>query len=125
MKTPNTLYSRLVLITSVTLVVGYFVAYAWTTIDPVNNGDTLTSTLINNMIGNLTDLDTRVSNFTFSSGKVGIGTATPQATLDVNGSISGQGPAGEAVISSSFSAPTGGNTIITGFTTTTSVTVGG
>gem|GEM_PF-2079143 len=36
MKTPNSLYSRLALITSITLVVGYFVVYAWTTINPVS-----------------------------------------------------------------------------------------
>ncbi|EKD29654.1 MAG: hypothetical protein ACD_78C00321G0002 [uncultured bacterium (gcode 4)] len=72
------LYSRLALITSVTLVVGYFVVYAaWTTINPVNTWDMLTTTLINNILGNLTDLNDRVSNFGFSSGNVGIGTASP------------------------------------------------
>ncbi len=37
----------------------------------------LTTTLINNILGNLTDLNDRVSNFGFSSGNVGIGTASP------------------------------------------------
>lgn len=81
----TTLYSRLALITSVTLVVGYFVVYAaWTTINPVNTWDTLTKSLVNNILGNLTDLDGRVSNFGFSSGNVGIGTANPGVKLQVN-----------------------------------------
>lgn len=51
-----------------------------------------------------------------ATGSVGIGTTSPQATLDVNGSISSQGPAGEASLSS-FSVPTGGTTLLTNFTT--------
>ncbi len=83
MKTPNTLYSRLALATSVTLVVGYFVVYAaWTSISDVTGWQTLTATLINNILGNLTDLNTRVSNFGFSAGKVWIGTASPGVFLD-------------------------------------------
>jgi len=87
MKTPKSLYSRLALTTSVTLVVGYFVVYAaWTSISDVTCWQTLTATLINNILGNLTDLDTRISNFTFSAGNVGIG-ASPAEKLHVSGNL--------------------------------------
>jgi hypothetical protein len=56
-------------------------------------------------------------------GKVGIGTTTPQATLDVNGSISSQGPAGEAT-SGSITAGTGGGTTVSGYTVSYSVGTG-
>lgn len=80
----TSLYSRLALITSITLVVGYFVVYAaWTTINPVNTGDTLTKDLINNILSNANDLNDRVSNFGFSAGNVGIGTASPTHKLEV------------------------------------------
>lgn len=78
MKSPKntTLYSRLALITSVTLVVGYFVVYAWYSIPDVNTGDILTKDLVNHILSNVTDLNTRVSNFSFSAGNVGIGATT-------------------------------------------------
>ena len=56
-------------------------------------------------------------------GSVGIGTTSPAATLDVNGAISSQGPAGEAS-ASSFSAATGGSTRVTNYTINAAVTVG-
>jgi len=88
------LYSRLTLITSVTLVVGYFVVYAaWTALDrtDADSGKPLTATLMQGIVDNVNDLNTRVSNFSFSSGNVGIGTTSPTAILDVNG---GMMPAG-------------------------------
>ncbi len=89
MKTPKSLYSRLALITSVTLVVGYFVVYAWTTLDPADAGPTktLTATLMQGIVNNINDLNTRVSNFSFSSGNVGIGTVSPGQKLSVSGTI--------------------------------------
>jgi len=82
----TSLYSRLALITSVTLVVGYFVVYAWTTLSltDVESNDTITSTLMQGIVNNINDLNTRVSNFSFSSGNVGIGTASPGAKLQIN-----------------------------------------
>jgi len=72
MKTPAPLYSRLALITSVTLVIGYFVVYAWTTLEltDVEPNDTITSTLMQGIVSNINDLNIRVSNFSFSSGNV-------------------------------------------------------
>lgn len=79
------LYSRLALITSVTLVVGYFVVYAWTTLDPADAGPTktLTATLMQGIVNNINDLNTRVSNFTFNTGNVGIG-INPVSKLQVS-----------------------------------------
>ena len=80
MKTPATLYSRLALITSVTLVVGYFVVYAaWTGIldSEIAPSATITSTLMTKIRNNLEYLSGELANFTFSSGNVGIGTMSP------------------------------------------------
>jgi len=60
MRTPKSLYSRLALATSVTLVVGYFVVYAWYVIPDVNTGDTLSKDLINHMLSNITELKTSI-----------------------------------------------------------------
>jgi len=76
MKTPKSLYSRLALITSVTLVVGYFVVYAaWSslTVEEVWPGAIITNGLMTKIKDNFDYLNTQVSNFSFSSGNVGIG----------------------------------------------------
>jgi len=59
-----------------------------------------------------------------NNGNVGIGTTTPVVKLDVNGSISSQGLAGEATTTTSFPAATGGGTSVTGYTIDSSITVG-
>jgi len=59
MKTPNSLYSRLALVTSVTLVVGYFVVYAaWTNLNlsDVDAGDTITATLMQSIVNKINDV---------------------------------------------------------------------
>lgn len=63
------------------------------TADKVGSGSGLTSTSWNRIVDGVLDLDTRLSHLSFVGGKVGVGTASPSATLDVNGSISSQGPA--------------------------------
>lgn len=86
MKNPKSLYSRLALITSVTLVVGYFVVYAaWTSIldSEVAPNATITSTLMTKIKNNLEYLSGGLANFTFSSGNVGIG-ISPTAKLQVD-----------------------------------------
>lgn len=89
MKTTKSLYSRLALITSVTLVVGYFVVYAvYENInsEEVASNATITSTLMTKIKNNLEYLSGGLANFTFSSGNVGIG-VSPSAKLQVNGDI--------------------------------------
>jgi len=80
------LYSRLALITSVTLVVGYFVVYAvYQNIDTVEvePGATVTSGLMTKIKDNFDDLSGKISNFSFSTGNVGIW-VSPNAKLQVN-----------------------------------------
>jgi hypothetical protein len=82
MKLPQNLYSRLTLITSVTLVVGYFIVYAATTyytdLPTVNSGSGLTATSWNDLVkyaNKAVKQDTEV--LTVTGGKVGIGIPTP------------------------------------------------
>lgn len=81
MKIPNNLYSRLSLITCISLVTGYILVYAvgYITILPGEyaSGQPLTSTLFGKVIDNIADLNLRLSNLTFSGGNVGIGTTSP------------------------------------------------
>lgn len=102
MKTPNTLYSRLALITSVTLITGYFIVSAvWIPMNNVGTGDQLTATLWNTFVGNLNDLDTRVKStasvwpaiaggIAYTGGNVGIGTVSPGYPLDITGLVNTQ-----------------------------------
>ena len=63
----TTLYSRLALITSVTLVVGYFVVYAvYQNIEPeeVASNAIITSTLMGKIKNNLDTLNTQVTDLT-------------------------------------------------------------
>jgi hypothetical protein len=61
--TMKNLYSRLALITSLTLITGYFiVSAAWTSMTNVTAGDSVSATLWNNLIGNVNDLNTRIGN---------------------------------------------------------------
>lgn len=64
MKLSQNLYPRLTLIVCVTLITGYVLVYAWTTLDPndAGSGKPLTSTLMQGVINNVNDLNTRVSN---------------------------------------------------------------
>jgi hypothetical protein len=50
---------------------------------------TLSAAMWNKVVGNVDDLNTRMSNFAFSGGKVGIGTANPVARVQVQ-NASGQ-----------------------------------
>lgn len=58
--------------------------------DKASVGATLSSVSWNRIIDGVIDLDSRVSNFSFSGGNIGIGTSNPLATLDINGSVSSQ-----------------------------------
>lgn len=65
-----------------------FVVYAWfTSLSQVWTGSWLTATAWNQMVTNLDDLNSRVSNFSFNWWNVGIWSPTPGAKLDVNGSL--------------------------------------
>jgi len=50
----------------------------------VGTGSGLSSTQWNKMVSGLQTLDTNLSNFSFSSGNVGIGTASPAGNLHIN-----------------------------------------
>ena len=52
----------------------------------VGTGSGLSSTQWNKMVSGLQTLDTNLSNFSFVGGNIGIGTASPGAKLEVNGS---------------------------------------
>ncbi|MDD5377213.1 MAG: tail fiber domain-containing protein [Candidatus Gracilibacteria bacterium] len=90
------LYSRLTLITSVALVLGYLiVSAAWVTMTPTaTSGTQFTADIWNNMVGNMNDLNTRVSSLgsslwatgatnsiNYTAGNVGIGTTAPNKLL--------------------------------------------
>jgi hypothetical protein len=65
-----------------------FVVYAWfSSLTKVWTWSWLTSTAWNQMVDNLDDLNSRVSNFSFNWWNVWIWSATPVAKLDVNGSL--------------------------------------
>ncbi len=81
------LYSRLALATSVTLVVGYFVVYAaYQTFqaEEYQSGASLSSTFLGKIVSNLDEINGKISNFGFSGGNIGIGTASPQRELHIN-----------------------------------------
>ena len=81
MKLPNNLYSRLTLITSVTLVTGYGLVYAWTTLNPIDAGANkpLTAALMQGIVNNINELNT---NLTSVTGKVGTLTNGKWCTTD-------------------------------------------
>jgi|GEM_PF-2849092 len=99
MKSPkNTnLYSRLALITSITLITGYLIVSAtWTSMSRVGTGDQLSATLWNTFVDNLNDLDTRLKStastwptvtggIAYTGGNVGIGTVSPAYPLSIVG----------------------------------------
>lgn len=102
MKLPQSLYSRLSLMTSATLVVGYLIVHAATTyytdLPNVNSGGGLTATSWNNLVNyanKAVKQDTEI--LTVTGGKVGIGNANPSDTLTVNG----------GVVATNFTSPTG------------------
>ncbi|MFB0964154.1 MAG: hypothetical protein QMC36_00320, partial [Patescibacteria group bacterium] len=72
---------------------------AWTTLDRnlAASGQTMTSSLMQAVIDDANDANARLSNFSFSSGNVGIGVASPGSKLEVNGVIARTGcPTGMA-----------------------------
>jgi len=103
MKLSNSLYSRLALATSITLVIGYFVVYAvYQNIETteVGPGATITTGLMTKIKDNFDNISTRVttlewaiagasvwskvgSDINYTAGKVGIGTVSPGANLHV------------------------------------------
>lgn len=74
--------------TVVALSVGYG-AYSSISSSEYAAGQPLSSSLFGKVVGNLEDLNAKISNLSFSGGNVGIGTANPTNKLDVNGYVSG------------------------------------
>ncbi|MCK9272388.1 hypothetical protein M0P65_02465 [Candidatus Gracilibacteria bacterium] len=72
--------------TIVILSVAYALVGGLSTADKVGTGSGLTSTSWNRIVDGILDLDSRLNNFTFNSGNVGIG-VTPTSKLQVNGDI--------------------------------------
>lgn len=67
-----------------TILLSYWLVSAWTNLTSVSNWDPLTSTVWNDMVTKVNETGNRVSwIFTDWSAKVGIGTNTPGAKLDV------------------------------------------
>ncbi|MDP2104056.1 MAG: hypothetical protein Q8K26_03990 [Candidatus Gracilibacteria bacterium] len=103
------LYSRLALITSVTLVVGYFVVYAaYQTFmsSEYQSGAALSSTFLGKIVSNLDEINGRVttlegaivgasvwskvgSDINYTAGNVGIGTAAPTNKLSIKVAATG------------------------------------
>lgn len=88
MKPLDNLYSQLSLIASITLVLGYCIAYAATTyyadLPIVSSGSGLTATSWNNLVNyanKAVKQDTEI--LTATGGRVGIGTASPAERLDL------------------------------------------
>ena len=108
------------------VVVVYAATTSYPDISTVWTGSGLTVTAWNNLV-NYTNKAVKQETevLTVTGGKVGVGVFTPSVTLDVNGSISSQGPAWEATRTTTLSIPSGWNTTITSFTTNASVTIGG
>ncbi|MCK9272809.1 tail fiber domain-containing protein [Candidatus Gracilibacteria bacterium] len=86
---PKNLYSRLTLITLVTVMTGYAIIYAYTTINSTEYAPSapLTSTLMGKIVGNLDELNTKISNFGFNGGNIGIGIATPLRQFSLKSSV--------------------------------------
>lgn len=105
MKLPRNLYSRLTLITCVTLITGYALVYAWTTLNPVDAGPgkPLTSTLMQAVMNNINELNTRTSNLSSNGANTGIGIASPNAELHIVGS-----PRSNAFVVGTTTAGSGG-----------------
>ncbi len=90
MKLPKHLYSRLALVTCFILVVGYFVVYAtYQTILPAEYAvwQSLSSAFMGKVVGNIADLNTRLSNLNFSSGSIVIGIPSLSGKLNILGDV--------------------------------------
>ncbi len=85
----NSFYSALTFfMTILVLSVGYgALVGGLSTADKVGSGSGLTATSWNRIIDGVLDLDSRLSNLSFSGGRVGLGTTNPSTKLDVNGNI--------------------------------------
>lgn len=92
-------YSRLALITSTLLVMGYLiVSAAWVPMtNDATTGTQFTATIWNTLVGNVNDLNSRIggvissqwtasgTTISYTGGNVGIGTANPQTKLHLHG----------------------------------------
>lgn len=84
----KSLYSAIVFFgTLLVLSIGYGLVGNLSSADKVGSGSGLTATSWNRIVDGILDLDSRLSNFSFSGGNVGIGTVSPAEALVVAGAI--------------------------------------
>ncbi|MDD5197600.1 MAG: hypothetical protein PHN60_01930 [Candidatus Gracilibacteria bacterium] len=86
----NSIYSALIFFgTLIVLSVGYGLVGNLSIADKVESGSGLTATSWNRIIDGVLDLNTRLSNLSFSGGNVGIGTTNPNTNLEISGGDTG------------------------------------
>ncbi|MDD2891974.1 MAG: hypothetical protein PHQ95_03335 [Candidatus Gracilibacteria bacterium] len=69
----------------------------------VGTGSGLTANTWNSLLSNFNNLDSRLLNFSFSGGNIGIGNTNPSAKLSVTGDIIGNAQVFKAYMSTNFS----------------------